>query len=285
MLSKPHPFIFNRWSIIIPGIVTVLVIMVLMPLDFDRFPFSERFMLAVIFGAVAAATVGLSVFALQKLAPEWVSEDQWTVGREIVLIFAVIVLICMVNFVVLLLIGMNDDEMSETLAQVVGYTLVISFFPVLLMVLTEQVLHQKTKLKESERLTQALQPAVDSSKKTSQIVNDDLIELAAETGIVELVVSPSQIDFIQSDGNYAEIFYYDSDLNPQKILIRNRLKYFSDVLPQPPFMHCHKSYIVNLDKVKSVTGNARNFELLLTDRTERIPVSRSKTAELRQRFE
>ncbi|MBO6535620.1 MAG: LytTR family transcriptional regulator [Balneolaceae bacterium] len=284
MLSKPHPFIFNRWSIIIPGIVTVLVIMVLMPLDFDRFPFSERFMLAVIFGAVAAATVGLSVFALQKLAPKWVSEDQWTVRREIILIFAVIVLICVVNFVVLHFIGMNDNEMSETLAQVIGYTLVISFFPVLLMVLTEQVLHQKAKLKESERLTQALQPAVESSQKTSQIVKDDSIELAAETGIVELVVSPSQIDFIQSDGNYAEIFYCDSELNPQKILIRNRLKYFSDVLPQPPFMHCHKSYIVNLDRVKSVTGNARNFELLLADRTERIPVSRSKTAELRQRF-
>ncbi len=285
MLSKPHPFIFNRWSIIIPGIVTVLVIMVLMPLDFDRFPFSERFMLAIVFGTVASATVGLSVFALQKLAPEWVIEDHWTVGREIVLIFVVIVLICLVNFIVLLIIGMNDNEVTETLVLVIGYTLLISFFPVLLMVLTEQVLHQKAKLKESERLTQALQPVVGSSKKASQKVNEDPIELAAETGIVELVVLPSQIEYIQSDGNYAEIFYSDSVLNPQKKLIRNRLKYFSDVLPHPPFMHCHKSYIVNLDKVTSVTGNARNFELLLADRTERIPVSRSKTAELRLRFE
>ena len=78
-LSKPHPFIFNRWSIIIPGIVTVFVIMVLMPLDFDRMLLGERFVLSIVFGAVAAATVGLSVIALQKIAPDWVSEDHWNV--------------------------------------------------------------------------------------------------------------------------------------------------------------------------------------------------------------
>lgn len=127
-LSKPHPFIFNRWSIIIPGIVTVFVIMVLMPLDFDRMLLGERFVLSIVFGAVAAATVGLSVFALQKIAPDWVSEDHWTVGREISLIFVVIFLICLVNFMVLLLLGMNDADVSKTFIQVIGYTLVISFF-------------------------------------------------------------------------------------------------------------------------------------------------------------
>lgn len=284
-LSKPHPFIFNRWSIIIPGIVTVFVIMVLMPLDFDRMLFGERFVLSIVFGAVAAATVGLSVFAMQKLVPDWISEDHWTVGREISLIFVVIFLICLVNFMVLLLLGMNDADVSKTFVQVIGYTLVISFFPVLLMVLTEQVLHQKAKLKESERLNTALKFEIQPSPTPSQKVKDDRIELLAENGVVELVISQLQIDYIQSDGNYAEIFYHDSKLNPQKKLIRNRLKYFSDVLPQPPFIHCHKSYIVNLNKVESVTGNARNFELILTGRPDRIPVSRSKTAELRQRFE
>jgi DNA-binding LytR/AlgR family response regulator len=52
--------------------------------------------------------------------------------------------------------------------------------------------------------------------------------------------------------------------------------YIEATLQQEPiFVRCHRTYIVNTDKIYSVTGNAQGYRLSLHDTQEEIPVSRT----------
>jgi DNA-binding LytR/AlgR family response regulator len=62
--------------------------------------------------------------------------------------------------------------------------------------------------------------------------------------------------------NYADILYIEGlsnyisiHLPNQRVVTYQTLKELAEVLPQPPFMRVHKSFIVSLDKIRMVDGN------------------------------
>jgi DNA-binding LytR/AlgR family response regulator len=52
-------------------------------------------------------------------------------------------------------------------------------------------------------------------------------------------------------------------------------------VPDPKLFRCHRSFIVNLAQVKSVSGNAQGYRLHFSDPSITIPVSRTAGKELR----
>lgn len=101
------------------------------------------------------------------------------------------------------------------------------------------------------------------------------MDIKNENGTIALRVTPSELVFVQSDGNYLEVYYYQNGLKKQ--LVRNSLKALTDYFAPFQFFHCHKSYLVNLQQVVKVNGNARNLTLTMRYVDTPIPVSRSKT--------
>jgi len=86
--------------------------------------------------------------------------------------------------------------------------------------------------------------------------------------------------FIHAFDNYA-IIHSIKDSKYQKEIIRTTLKKTKEDLTEyPNFYQCHKSYIVNLDKVIKVSGNAQGLKLYFKNTHEIIPVSR----QLHQKF-
>lgn len=87
--------------------------------------------------------------------------------------------------------------------------------------------------------------------------------------------------YAKVDSNYLEIFYNHSN---NKDLKRLTLKEFADQLNSYPFIfRVHRSYIVNLNAIESILGNAQGYVLHLKDYSQKtIPVSRSKIEEFNQ---
>ena len=80
--------------------------------------------------------------------------------------------------------------------------------------------------------------------------------------------------FFHAQDNYV-IIHFIKDLQHVKEIIRTTLKKIKDDLnEQHNLFHCHKSYIVNLDKVINVSGNAQGLKLHFDSINEIIPVSR-----------
>lgn len=52
----------------------------------------------------------------------------------------------------------------------------------------------------------------------------------------------------------------------------------------PEFYRCHRTYIVNLQKVKHISGNAQGYKLHLENIDTLIPVSRSLNEGIAAKF-
>jgi len=92
-----------------------------------------------------------------------------------------------------------------------------------------------------------------------------------------LFIRPSDINFVKSEDVYAYIFNDKS-----KYFINCSLKDLEKKLTTENFMRCHRSYLVNLDKVVKFIRSS-NYKLLLENGLE-IPISRGKKEEVARKL-
>ncbi|WP_223558220.1 LytR/AlgR family response regulator transcription factor [Chryseobacterium lathyri] len=77
----------------------------------------------------------------------------------------------------------------------------------------------------------------------------------------------------QSMENYCSIYFLENG-QVKKLVVRISLSNLLNQIQTDSIKRCHRSYIVNLNQVKSLKGNAQGYRLFLSDDFE-IPVSRS----------
>jgi hypothetical protein len=277
LFKKPHPLIFNIYSVIIPSIITFLVITVLAPFQFQKLNLKERLIIGLIIALVVAILISFSVVFLKKIAPKVMREDKWTVGKEIVLILSVVFIIIIVLSVSILFTLDNYTSIFTLLFQTASITIGISIFPIVISILFEQYRHQRMQYKRATVLTKSLKNENIQlhSTNTAKFTTKNKIVVKSENEDLELQLSEQDLVYIKSEGNYIEVYYLHSN-QIQKKLVRNRLKNVEAILPKNTFFRCHNSYIINGNYIIKVEGNARNLELQLKYSEETIPVSRSK---------
>ncbi|MFB6468800.1 LytTR family transcriptional regulator DNA-binding domain-containing protein [Cytobacillus sp. Hz8] len=92
-----------------------------------------------------------------------------------------------------------------------------------------------------------------------------------------ILFDPTEIDYIESSVGHVNIH-----IKGEEFLGLFTLNEFEERLVQFGFFRCHRSYIVNLQKVCEVITWTRNsYCLILDDQTE-IPLSKTKMAELKE---
>ena len=225
------------------------------------------------------ASIFVMVFTLKKLCPTWMEEENWTFGKEVSLLLLGLLVIALGIWGFILLLDISQISNLLLFQMVVGKTILISIFPILILVLYEQYHYQKKQLQQVVDLNQTLQKKiVETSGKSKNLTANKEIILTTEKGKVVLKLFANEILFLKSDGNYVEIFYTKDAKKYSKKLIRNRLKNLLAVLPKTQFFHCHQRYIVNTQYIIAVNGNARNFELTIRYSDELIPVSRANAS-------
>ena len=128
-----------------------------------------------------------------------------------------------------------------------------------------------------EKLSQEEQP-VEVHKK-------NLIAFLDEKGELKISIALENLLYVDSADNYATIHY----LNKSKLshfLIRNSLKWMEENMTiDRPLVRCHRSYIVNLDKVKVLRKTKDGIYLELDAmNTPDIPVSKTYYERVMNKF-
>ncbi len=124
-----------------------------------------------------------------------------------------------------------------------------------------------------ERFYKAIQKAQEKFKfsqkmyKTAVSANqqpkeEDYIFVKADGKIHK--VDYNSILFIEAFGDYVKIFTIDS-----KVLSSQTMKTMEDILPKNMFIRVHRSYIISIDKINSITGNTVQIK------DHEIPVGKS----------
>ncbi len=108
---------------------------------------------------------------------------------------------------------------------------------------------------------------LDSSKS--------MIPFHDEKGILRLSMKQENLLYIEASDNYANIFYINKG-KISRFLLRNTLKRMENLFKNTEIVRCHRSYMVNFEKVKVIRKDKEGLQLELDlPSVIDIPVSRS----------
>lgn len=171
-----------------------------------------------------------------------------------------------------------------------GYTLIISFFVTVFLFFFNRNKELTQRLKEEVELNRIINERAQIKQNSSQSTNNE-----QETGHHEITLIGStketvKLDvenllYIESNGNYADITFLQNEQKTKKTL-RCTLKQLENNLADfPQIIRCHRAFLVNIQYIIHVEGNAQGYRLKLQNTVENIPVSRAYATEVYQRIE
>lgn len=165
-------------------------------------------------------------------------------------------------------------DFGELYKQAISYTSLVILFPYTILFLYFE-------LQEKDKIIKMLgnqQAASQSEQANNQVSFCD------ERGDVRLVVAADSLFYIEASDNYVDIHY----LNKGRIvnfLLRNSLKNIEKAFADRKLLRCHRSYIVNPNKVKIIRkteeGLCIDFDC---DGIPNIPISKTYSTRVLEQF-
>lgn len=278
-LNKPYPVILNKWKVIslVSGFIFIFLI-VFQPFGITSISSNHKTLILLGYGIVTGIALLFCLFALPLVFKHWFKEDNWTIKRH--LIWMVIVIFS---------IGIGNFFYSIT---VLNFSFSLKVFLIFQLITTATGIIPVgiiSMLKFNRLLKQNLELAQDVnnnlSDKQTGAPKSQAIEIISDNKKDKVSLSESDLLFIQSEGNYIQIVV-DNEKKVQKSTIRCSLKSIENQLKDIESTYrCHRAFIVNLKKIKSLSGNAQGLRIKLNSFDDfSIPVSRSLSNDLKERL-
>ena len=269
-LNKPYPLIertLNKLLLVLGfGLFTYIFLLIYKPFGAPALGDNQVWVLLG-FGVMVSLGLSISYFLLPVVFKSLFDQKNWQIKKEILYI-------CFSFFIISLLNYFYNDAMSwanttaHSFLDFLGITFSVGIFPLIILVfLTEIYLNRKNN-QQAENLNQQRDPESITSSKSFTIISDTLKS------------EPLQLDlerflFAVSDNNYTT-FFYQNEGKTQRQLLRISLKKVAEQLSDfEEIIRCHRSYVVNKQKILKISGNARSLTLKLEGTDEAVPVSRS----------
>jgi hypothetical protein len=106
-----------------------------------------------------------------------------------------------------------------------------------------------------------------------------------ENEVLRLTLKSSDLLFLEASDNYV-VIHFQAGPKIKSYLLRNTLKRLEAVLSGFPLLRCHRSYMVNIHRVKMLKRDKGQFKLWMDDEGAlAIPVSRSYIPSVTDAFE
>ncbi|MBK6995163.1 MAG: LytTR family transcriptional regulator [Lewinellaceae bacterium] len=258
----------------------------------------------VVCGYFGLVTVGITLIVngLCLLLPGIFKEEKWTVWKEI--LFNLFFIGC---------VGLGNLMLANLLWEVPlnartfwiwqGFTFAVGIFPTIVGAFFTQMKLSKNMLPKRRSYCLLLPPSLLPPSRLWQIKNSAGVNLpppllpeppagkpaTAVTFVGEnqnetLTLDASQIAYIVAQDNYVQVYFFENEVLKNRML-RATLRRKEDILASwPQFFRCHRTYLVNFDKVEKVSGNAQGYRLHLRGVEETIPVSRNLNEQVRKRL-
>jgi hypothetical protein len=227
------------------------------------------------YGLVTSATMLFLSFLLIKVLKKFSDEEHWTVGKAIFWNMLHLFLIGIFNALYSHWIGVTELTFIRLLwFQLV--TISIGIFPILVMVLISEAAMNRKYLQKADKINnEILQKAKHSSSSLHhKSISNKIITLVSQNENESLEILSDDLLFVKSADNYVEVYFLNNEIIHKKLL-RNTLKSIDEELKEyGNFFRCHKSYLINLDQIIKVNGNAQGYRFKLKLGDIEIPVSR-----------
>lgn len=243
------------------------------PLDIHR-SFYFGFEATMLFYTVICAIVAGLSLALFKRIPFFRSKGEWTVFKEILFVFLVLLTIGITVFLLAFVIE-EPAETSRwnlpTFIDSVTHAILIFIFPFAFFSLIN-----------ARFLFLDFRSTVDTIREEGK--QELVVHIDSSLKKESLDFRVDEFVFAMADGNYV-MFHLYRDQQMKKIPIRNSISDIEHQLEKiPMFFRCHRGFIINMNRVVSKQGNASGYMLKMNHTSDKVPVSRNRIREFDRLF-
>lgn len=248
-------------SSIAVGLLIYIFLIVFQPFGTENFRHQYKYLLlfpySVIFGSAFLAA-DLSIIRFRD----------WNIGSELLkvtgILFLASILSYFYNTLFISQVTLSLGNYLYMFLYCLALGIPISTIYILSRYIYLKRTHEKTAEEVSRQLADQNNPTVATFNKILSIsVNNTDFQIPEENFICA-----------QSMENYCSIYFSEND-QVRKHVVRISLSKLLDQVQTDSIKKCHRSYIVNLNQVKNLKGNAQGYRLFLSQIDFEIPVSRS----------
>ncbi len=267
-LKRPYYTNTSGWSrlrqAVLFGLFVFLFLFVFEPFQIGNAG-RQLLLLSLGFALVTFLSMVILNIVLPRFFPSFYAETRWTLGKEILQTTLNLFFIGVFNFL-FFSVTIAGHFMPGVFLWFQFSTVAVGVFPLAAyFILNEKQLRKRYEISAADL-------SVDLAAK-GRTEEGRLAELQGQQDKELLRFRSDQLLFIRSADNYIDVFL--SGDSRQRRTIRATLKSAQEQLAHYPFIQrCHRGYIVNLNQVVRVGGNAQGYKLFLANSDETIPVAR-----------
>lgn len=266
-LKSPYPTLDQRISrsllnsILIGGFVAGFLI-VFKPFGTAESEMANLNLFLAGYGGIIAAITFLPYLLIRLVIPGAFLEEKWTVGRQMLYLFCIMSMGITASYWYLLRAGGQANWPDYLYFFRNG--LLVSSFPILVITLLDYVRKLRYYETGAAEANAQLRPSPGSplpQLAPAAAPLESPFTLTDDRGRPELTTLPEKLWCLHSEGNYVEAWTINELGGHDRTLIRNTLTTLIGQLPATGFLPCHRSWVVNISLVASVTGNAQGYQL------------------------
>ena len=275
-LNKPYPFNddlrHNAKIIFFISLGVLAFLLLFQPIEIDTFSTKEIFQLIIGLAGSTFLVLSVNLIVLPSIFPKIFYSNIWNIKREI--IWNIWILLTISGSDLLLysqLFDMFDIQFSD-----IGKLVLLGFLPVAVLIIINQDRLLRSHLKSAQQLNKKL--IINKQHK------EKLIHFESDYKKDKLSISPNALIAIKSADNYVEI-YYRSENIVKKQMIRYSLKKATETVNEFEFiLRCHRTFIVNVNHIKEITGNSQGYKLYFENLDFPVFVSQKYIASFKERI-
>ena len=247
------------------GLFVAAFLYLVRPFGFDTYDGNHLWLLCLGFGLVTYVMSVAFNFIVTDILGLRGDTPFWKLKHWILTMVLLILWIAAGNYVFsLFLMGKNYFDIREFLAMLYS-TAIIGIFPIGIYGFLNQMRLQK----KYESLAHDIKTHQDHLN-----IKDEIFSITSQRQEDIRTFKKSSFRYAQAMQNYVRIFSF-TDAGIQQEIIRISITAMETQIADQHIIRCHRSFIVNLDHVVDISGNAQGLKLKLNAIDEEIPVSRS----------
>ncbi len=275
-IHQPYPLSENRWKPIISISLFVAVFMLIFqPFGLVNLQHPYKTLLLAGYGGVTLLLLMINLLIASLILKKWFNPASWTMIKQILWLSWTLFSIGTGNYFYSALLFSFWNWHGFIVFQV--YTLAVGIIPIVVLTILRQNYSLSQNLRSAQEFNSNLHHKVDTFE------NQKLC-LVADNNKAKFEIELSDLLYIESCGNYIEIFF-EANSQLKNTILRSTLKRTELQLKKyPTIVKCHRAFLVNTHKIIQVKGNAQGLKLILKYTETEIPVSRNFSKSLKEQM-
>jgi len=206
--------------------------------------------------------------------PSFFDDQKWTVIKHIGWTVLTIMIIALANLFFSRALGFTGISGSLLLTFLV-YTFAVSVLPITVITIIRCVYLLARNRKMVRKINDTLKNPVIADAGASILVFN------SEDGKEVINLQSDQFMYAESSDNYTDIVYIENGI-VRRALIHTSLKRIEGLNAADFVIRVHRAFLVNIRKVKNVTGNAQGYRLRFENLDESVPVAQRMASNVRE---